>query len=219
MTICIGISAAILLFVSPAFCQEIKSPISFEAPKAWTLVEKSHDKGAHQFVYSGSNPKGAGPTKYPATAMVQYFELPPEGSPSDIDWIAESRRGADTPIDCAKDGANWKTFIWISYKEKQQIITLYRIGILDGYGVEFRYSFHHQKQLAKDPLLLLALTKSFDDAGENGGIYTTKVAMTPMIDEFNSLCETLKINKKNKFATMIRLIDPPHNGEAYRKVN
>jgi hypothetical protein len=219
MTINIVIGLTFLLATTSALCQDAKLPVTFVAPKAWTLVETSHNNGAHQLIYSGSDPQGTGTAEYPATAMVQYFHLPPEGKPSDIDWIAASRRGSDTSIDSAKDGKNWKTFIWISYKGKQQIINLYRIGINDGYGVEFRYSFPHRTDLPKEAALVLALIKSATDDSDNGGIYTTKAAMNPMIDEFNFVCSTLKINNKNEFTAAVRLINPPPAAQAYRKVN
>jgi hypothetical protein len=207
-----------LLISTQLLGQQAKPPITFDAPKTWTLIKSGETSGATQYIYSTSTVKSEAENLYPSNAMVQYFKLPPEGSPADMDWIANSRRQDGILIDAGKDGQNWKTYIWISYRGKQQIIHLYRIGIASGYGVEAIYSFPHVLPSPDGEQLVLTVTKSLGDDAENGGIYTSTNAVDKMIGEFNQLCTTLKISNSNQFLSAIRLIEPPANAKAFRKV-
>jgi len=199
--------------------QQSEVPITFDAPKTWALIKSEETGGATQYIYSTSSVKSAAESLYPSNAMVQYFKLPPEGSPADMDWIANSRRQDGTPIDKVKDGPNWKTYIWTSYRGKQQIIHLYRIGIASGYGVEAIYNFPHITSSNDGQLLVLAVHKPLGDDAENGGIYTSINAVNRQIGEFNLLCSTLKIKNTNRFLAAIELIEPPANAKAFRKVD
>jgi hypothetical protein len=213
------IALIVILFYTQLLGQQTKPPITFDTPKTWILVKSGESSGATQFLYSTSTEKSEAENLYPSNAMVQYFKLPPEGSPADMDWIANSRRKDGILIDAGKDGQNWKSFIWTSYRGKQQIIHFYRIGIAFGYGVEAFYSFPHILPPPSEKQLVLTITKSLGDDAENGGIYTSTNAVIKMISEFNQLCSTLKISNSNQYTTAIQLIEPPPNAKAFRKVD
>jgi hypothetical protein len=215
----IRIGIAFGLIISSSFAQSNSLPITFEAPKSWTLLESKNQRGATYFLYEIGNNQNKQSKTIPSNALITIYKVPANESFADADAIVGSKLKNATAIVAGQDGESWKTYIYVTYEGKQQLIILYGIGMINGYGAEAMISFPHVAVRDNKVFKILTLDSSNTKSESGVGLLCNPSSVTEMVNQFNEFCSKLKISGRTTFASRVKLIDPPPGGKYYRKVN
>lgn len=197
------------LLTGTLFAQKGDLPISFSVPKAWKLIEAKRSKGTTFSLYEIPNDQTKNDEHIPSNALIQYYRTPKGVSPLDADRIVGSRVKNATLVLSGQDGDNWKTYIYVASEKKQQVIILYRIGILKSFGVEVMMCFPAPTRKADEPLSVLTINESTVRSESLAGVYCHPSGVREMVDQFNEFCASLRIANTNSFSAKIQFIDPP----------
>lgn len=214
------------MVVFPAFAKSPNLPITFEAPQSWILQESGEVNNVTVFRYQIPNSSKAAGKVISSEALIQLYKLPDGITFALADTVVSSRLNGATLVASRQDGKNWKTYIFtsdkgnlphiVSYKGKQPLIILYRIGMLNGFGVEAMICF---------PLLATEDNKEFSiltlegtSNGTNIGVFCNPANVSDMVHQFNEFCSKLRILGTNTFSSQAKLIDPPSGSKYYEKI-
>ena len=186
------------------------SPIAYKAPDTWTLLKSNDQRGVHLVLYEIKDDRGS---LVPSNALIISYKLPVGRDMTEADQIIAARMQSAkaTPINFASDGSNWKTYLYTGKEGNTDMIYLDRIGMTDGFAAEEVFSFPLVPSDGKDyKVLTLA-------SGLNQGVYCVGSSVKPMVDQFNAFSST--IAGTNSFDGKAVLIDPPPDGQAYRRTD
>lgn len=211
-----GLLSAVTMF---AFAQAPEIPITFTTPKSWTLLNYKSQNEALISVFKICENQISPILQIPSNALITRYKLPEAVSFADVDRIVESHVRGATLIVTGQDQGPWKTYIYVIYENKQQLVILYRIGIINGYGIEAMVCFPHIASKDTKTFKVLTLTESTIPSGKMAGIYCNPATFYEMVHQFNELCSSLKIQGENSFEARAQLIDPPADSQFFRKVD
>jgi len=203
--------------VCPQIAQASDHPVSFTAPKSWELIESKVQQGANVVLYKIADNRTKDGRDIPSNVLIQYYPLPKGVSFSSVDGIVYSRMKNATLIVSGKDGDNWKTYIYVTYDEKQQLIAFYRIGIDKGFIAEMLFCFPHITKSNNQVFSVLTLNEVTIPNHSMAGIYCNPSDVKEMVNQFNEFCSTFKIRNTNIFDTRVKFISPPPDAKYFRK--
>jgi len=184
-----------------------ESPISYRVPDSWKLFRELGDAtGAHVVVYEIGGDAGAGSRP---VVMIKTYKLDHGRDMSNVDVDALARQGAagGTEFCEVSDGPHWRTYAFTGRENGARTITLYRVGMQDGYGVEevFEFPLNGDKS---EGLSLLTIAGQASQQGQTTGVYSPRLSTQKLIDQFNQFTQTLVINGKNQFDAKVMLVTP-----------
>ena len=204
-------------FGSVLSAQGPKFPISFTAPTTWRLLEAKEQNGAEVSLYKIRENQISESLQTTSNALISRYKLPDGISFKDADMIVASHVRDAKLIVSGQDGESWKTYVYVVYEGGQQLIILYRIGILNGFVAEAMLCFPHVSSKDNKVFSVLTVTESTVKAGQMSGVYCNPASMVDMVKQFNELCSSLKISGMNTFSSRAELVDPPPQATYYRK--
>jgi hypothetical protein len=193
-------------------------PITYTAPKSWLLLESRDQRGATIALYKIRDNQTADGKQIPSNALITMYKLPEGVSFADADGIVASRVRDAKLIVSGQDGESWKTYVYVTSEDKQQLIILYRIGIINGIGLEAMVAFPHIASKDNKVFSVLTIKESTVQSGSMAGVFCNPSSMVETVGQFNELCSTMKISGKNQFEARAQLVDPPPDAKYYRKV-
>jgi hypothetical protein len=142
--------------------------------------------------------------------------LPRSITIEDADHIVAAHSSGAKYLLSAKDGDHWKTYLLVSDENGEQFVMLYRIGIYKGTSFEFVLSFPNDRSSKDAHMKLITLPADLAVDQNLTGIYCSPDYVSPFIEEFNSVCASMKIQGESEFQAKAILIDPPSDTKYYR---
>ncbi len=122
-----------------------------------------------------------------------------------------------------QDGKNWKTYLSAGKNDDINYISLCRYGFIDDILVQFwlgfPYKTNEKDSLENDDRVLMVDTLATWSEQYSGIVVPSKI-IKDYIEDFNGVCENLKINAGNVFSTRFIVAQIPNKKEAkyYRQI-
>ena len=128
--------SAFCLLSSVSYAQVPNLPITFAAPKSWEMLSSKEQNGATLILYRFNVSDTSASDSIPSNALVTAYKLQDGIRFEDADQIVTRKVRDSTLIVSGNEKGPWKTYIFVNYEKNRQLIIFYRIGFVDGYGVE-----------------------------------------------------------------------------------
>jgi hypothetical protein len=184
-TVVIFVVAAPIVLAQPHPSSPIRKRVTFTLPAQWEIQNQEDSDAGAKINISIPYPETKKTTHSANVAIVANFALA-GGSIKEVGDKVYSYPGLTVVADIP-DGEEWRTIVWSMYSGGAPYVMLNRFGCANGITVDVLMSF---------PLL------------ENGDPKWIEKA----ISDFNSLCESLRIDAKNSTEAKVNLgeiIDMP----------
>jgi hypothetical protein len=208
----------LLNFVLSSHSSSVGESVTYTVPKDWKTLEKNETDttGLSLFHIRSDTLRGE---IHHTNAYIRYTKVPDTIGLQYADAIVQNRIPTATYILSAAEKENWKTYLFVNNEQNEQYIVLYRIGIHNAICVEFLMSFPHVESIGntgKKELATLTLNEYLVVDEHMAGIYCSIADLKPLVDQFNTVTSTLKIDGNGDFFASVKFIEPANNAKVYR---
>lgn len=175
-----------------------QSPVEYQVPATWKLMKNDAPAGKGDTVMY-EIPEGVEAADHPVV-LVKTYKQPPGLRMDNINIAGAAKQviPSGVPVSCAHDGPNWQTCVFLGRVDDAKILSLYRIGIEDGYVAEEVFIFPMPTAKSEE-LALLTIYGQADQEGRTTGVYTPLQSTYKTISLFNEFTKTLRINGQAPF--------------------
>jgi hypothetical protein len=195
--------------------------VSYKVPANWSLLEKSDTANLSKRLYLVKKLTINGEECY-ANAFFQCYPIPDSVGIWNADNITSAHTRGLSYLLSARDGGHWKTYLLERSVRGLQYLALDRFGTYDGWCFELLLVFPNAvegKGGANDKqtdMKVLSLPSELVVDENMAGINCASREVREYVDQFNTVCESMKIEGQNEFNARAVLIDPPTDAKVYR---
>jgi len=206
----------IFLFCIYSFGFSLKGKVTFEMPQEFKSMNSNITDSLQVYQYYIKTDTINSKEHY-SNALLQIYTVPDTVNLKHADGLVAYHVENARHILSAKDGDNWKTYLFVNNEENEQYVILYRIGIYKGICVEFMLSYPNirEKTDKSDTTMILTLNENYVKSDKMAGIYCGIKNNKDMANLFNLVCSKLKILNKNQFGANVEFIEAPSNSKTF----